>query len=93
MRILTNEPEVYRYQGNYYRRLDEIQYKNPLTREWEIVVLYEGIDGFYTRDVLEFYDRFTEVHGPELDRAQSLLHGADIQNSMRFLDDRRHVQD
>lgn len=52
----------YLYKGRVYKKIDEIQHKNQLTREWEVKVLYMDIKGLlYTRDIEEFYTKFTEI--------------------------------
>ena len=66
---MTPETNTYFfYEGNVYRRIDEIQHKNPTTREWEVKVLYQDIKGLlYTRDIEEFYERFKEIDSYSID--------------------------
>lgn len=52
---------IYNYKNKDYKLIDEIGYKNPATREWEAVALYTDGKNMYTRDLGEFYTKFTEV--------------------------------
>ena len=64
MGIIMSEEikSFYLYKGNVYKKIDEIQHKNQLTREWDVKVLYMDIKGLlYTRDIDEFYSKFTEI--------------------------------
>jgi hypothetical protein len=55
------EPQFYRYKGSLYVYLDEVQSKHPVTREWSVSALYaDEFGNKYTRDITEFYERFTE---------------------------------
>ena len=67
--MMTPEPNTYFfYEGNVYRRIDEVQHKNSTTREWEVKVLYQDIKGLlYTRDIEEFYERFKEIDSYSID--------------------------
>jgi hypothetical protein len=52
----------YLYKGNVYKKIDEIQHKNPITRVWDVNVLYMDVKGLlYTRDINEFYSLFSEI--------------------------------
>lgn len=63
MKIMSEEiKSFYLYKGNVYKKIDEIQHKNPTTREWDVKVLYMDVKGLlYTRDIDEFYSKFTEI--------------------------------
>ena len=52
---------LFNYKNKTYQLIDEIGYKNPVTREWEAVALYTDGKQMYTRDLSEFYSKFTEV--------------------------------
>ncbi len=59
---MTPQHEYYTYKGGVYRKLDEIQHKNSNTREWDVKVLYQDVKGLlYTRDINEFYEKFTQI--------------------------------
>lgn len=60
--MTTPQQEYYTYKGGVYRKLDEIQHKNNKTREWDVKVLYQDAKGLlYTRDIDEFYSKFTQI--------------------------------
>ena len=63
MEIMSEKiKSFYLYKGNVYKKIDEIQHKNQLTREWDVKVLYMDVKGLlYTRDIDEFYTKFTEI--------------------------------
>lgn len=64
MGIIMSEEikSFYLYKGHVYKKIDEIQHKNNKTKEWEVKVLYMDIKGLlYTRDIDEFYSKFTEI--------------------------------
>lgn len=62
MNYMTPQHEYYTYKGRVYRKLDEIQDKNKNTREWDVKVLYQDVKGLlYTRDIDEFYSKFTQI--------------------------------
>jgi len=62
-KIMSEEiKSYYLYKGNVYKKIDEIQHKNNKTREWDVEVLYMDVKGLlYTRDIDEFYSKFTEI--------------------------------
>lgn len=62
MGIMKNDETFFFYKGKVYRKIDEIQSKNGLTREWTVKVLYQSVEGhLYTRDIEEFYERFSAI--------------------------------
>ncbi len=74
------EPKYYRYKGSLYVYLDEIQSKHPVTREWSVSVLYaDEFGNKYSRDITDFYTRFTEEQFPEIRKLEQVqanyIHG------------------
>jgi len=47
-----------RYKGKRYKILHQAKYKNPTTRQWEDVIVYQGECGVYVREKEEFNERF-----------------------------------
>lgn len=50
-----------KYKGKQYKILHKAKYKNPTTRQWEDVIVYQGECGVYVREEKEFNERFKEV--------------------------------
>ena len=68
---MTPQNEYYTYKGKVYRKIDEIQHKNNKTRDWDVKVLYQDVKGLlYTRDIEEFYERFTQIDAFCIDAAK-----------------------
>ena len=79
--------KVFRYKNQYYVYLDVIQHKNPVTRAWDVVALYQDVEGnVYTRGIEEFYQKFTEVHTDEIERARSLIYCHTLQAELNKVD-------
>lgn len=47
-----------KYKGKQYKILHKAKYKNPTTRQWEDVIVYQGECGVYVREEKEFNERF-----------------------------------
>lgn len=53
--------EYYKYNNNVYKLLDHGKHKNPDSINWIPVVIYtDGVIKF-TREVGDFYDKFTQI--------------------------------
>lgn len=77
----VKEPQYYRYKGNLYVYLDEVQSKHPVTREWGVSVLYaDEFGNKYTLDIAEFYTEFTEEKFHQIKKLEEVqavyVHGA-----------------
>lgn len=56
--LKIGEKETVEYKEKQYKILHQAKLKNPKTREWEDVVVYENGCGVYVREKEEFYERF-----------------------------------
>lgn len=52
---------TFQYKNKAYRLIDEIGHKNKETGEWDAVALYTDGKNMYTRDLGDFYSKFTEI--------------------------------
>lgn len=53
--------EYYKYGGNVYEFIDHGRHKDEDTREWITTVVYHDGEGICTREVGDFYERFTQI--------------------------------
>lgn len=61
--------EYYRYNGEVYKLVDFAKHKDQESREWITTVLYTDGKQMFTREVGEFYERFTQIPSDSLEVA------------------------
>lgn len=61
--------EYYKYNSSIYELLDHAKHKDKDTREWITTALYTDGKQLFTREVGEFYERFTQIRNDSLEVA------------------------
>lgn len=61
--------EYYKYKNNIYKLIDHAKHKCSDSREWVTVVVHTDGNILYTRDLEEFYERFTQIPHDSLEVA------------------------
>ncbi|MFC3353716.1 hypothetical protein [Sphingobacterium zeae] len=61
-------PEYYKYKNNIYKLIDHAQHKTSGSEDIPVVVYTDG-NILYTRNVSEFYERFTQIPHDSLEVA------------------------
>lgn len=57
--LKIGEKETVEYKEKQYKILHQAKLKNPKTREWEDVVVYQNEEGMvFVRERKEFFERF-----------------------------------
>lgn len=64
-----NGKEYYKYNGEVYKLVDFAKHKDQESREWITTALYTNGKQMLTREVGEFYERFTQIRSDSIEVA------------------------